>query len=280
MRILLAVLLGCCVVLSARAQNVDTPYLKSGDLPGLTVTRTGHFDGNALFGYMNGGAELYREYGFTDLTVQEMEIGKHQLVVELYRMRDSLASFGIFSVFRGSCLAEESTTRFWCHSPGQVICASGRYFFRVQRLTGGSDANNLSSVVGRKLLSYLPDSSLAALPWIADTSSPRGWQRDAIVVCGPLGLQNGYPDWIDPLEGGGYRSITIIPWIIESKPATVGWIQCASAQAANQLGRHMATHMRPGWRFIRQHKDTSFLVIESELPSECLAQFADTLLSN
>jgi hypothetical protein len=280
MKFLLTVMLGLCGVLPAGTQTVDTPILKSGDVPGLSVTRTGHYDGNALFGYMDGGAELYREYGFIDLTVQEMELGGQQFLLELFRMRDSLASFGIFSVFRGQCVPGDSITQYWCFSPGQVVCAEGRYFFRVQRLTGGPDGKSLAVLLGKKILSLLPDSSLMAVPWVTGKSSPRGWQRDAVVVCGPLGLQNGFPDWLDPLEGGEYRSITILPWIIEDKPATLGWIQCNSGEQAAQLGRQMATHKLPHWRFVRQWNDKSFLVIESELPKDCLEQFAATLLGN
>jgi hypothetical protein len=279
MRTLFAALFLCCTPLLASAQVVDTPFLKTGDTPGLTVTRTGHFDGSALFGYMDGGAELYREYGFVDLTVQELEVGRHQLLLELFRMRDSLAAFGIFSVFRGGCLAEDSTAQFWCHSSGQVVCAAGRYFFRVQRLTGGTDASEATTALAKKVLSTLPDSTLPGVPWVVGKTSPQGWQSSAVVVCGPVGLQNGYPDWTDPLEGGGYRFITIVPMLIESKPATLGWIQCATDKDATILGTRMALHKRPHWQFIRQHEDTSFLVIDSDLPADRLERFAGTLLN-
>jgi hypothetical protein len=97
-------------------------------------------------------------------------------------------------------------------------------------------------------------------------------------VFGPLGLQNGFPDWVDPLEGGDYRSITIVPWSVDGKPATIGWIHCASAQVASALERHIATDTRPAWQYIRRCEGNSFLVIEADLPAERLAQFARILL--
>ena len=280
MKTLLALLSGCLVAAMARTQVIDTPYLNSGDMPGLVVTRTGHFDGKALFGYMDGGAELYREYGFVDLTVQEMRIEDHQILVELFRMRDPLAAFGVFSVSRGDCRGEDTTARYWCHTSGQVLGAIGRYFFRVQRLTGGSDASSLARAVAVRVLHLLPDSGTVVLPWIAGGPDALAWQRTATLVFGQLGLQNGFPDWVDPLESGGYRSITIVPWVIEGKSATIGWIHCTTAQAATMLAGYIATHKRPGWRYIRLCEGTSFLVIEADLPAERLAQFAGTLLNH
>jgi len=279
MRSLFTFLLGCLAVLLARAQTIDTPYLSSGDLPGLVVTRTGHFDGKSLYGYMDGGAELYREYGFVDLTVQELRINnQQQLLVELFRMCDPLAAFGIFSVSRGDCRGEDTTARYWCQTSGQVLCATGCYFLKVQRLTSGSGGSGLTSAVARKFFQLLPDSGAVVLPWFAGSPNAQPWQRQAILASGPLGLQNGSPDWVDPLEGGVYRSITIVPWSVEGKPATIGWIHCASAQAASALERHVALDTRPAWHYIRRCEGNSFLVIEADLPAERLAQFAGTLL--
>jgi hypothetical protein len=280
MRTILVAIAGCCIMMTARAQVVDTPCLKSGDVPGSTVTHTGHYDGNALYGYMDGGAELYREYGFVDLTVQELEIGNEQLLVELFRMRDSLASFGIFSVFRGDCQDDKSTTLYWCQSPGQVIGIAGRYFFRVQRMSTGQETSRAVRAVAKTLVDVLPDSSLRAIPWIVGKSAPAGWQHHAVYACGPLGLQNGFPDWADPLEAGEYLSITIVPWNIENTPVIIGWIRCTSDRAAARLESQLAAHTRPGWKFLRRCHETALLVIESELTPERVSRFAETLLNN
>jgi len=280
MRNILVALSGCVILMTARAQVIDTPILKSGDIPRLTVTHTGHYDGNALYGYMDGGAELYREYGFVDLTVQELAAGDEQLLVELFRMKDPLASFGVYSVFRGDCQDDDSASGYWCHSSGQIIAGAGRYFLRLQRMTAGQDTAGVVQTVARRLLASLPDSNLRAVPWITGKPAPAGWQRHAVYARGPLGVQNGYPDWADPLEEGEYRSVTIIPWSIDNTPATVGWIQCASSEAASRLERQLATHKRAGWRFVRRSPENSILIVESDLPSERISRFAETLLNN
>lgn len=280
MRTSFVLLSGFLVVGMARTQVIDTPYLHSGDMPGLVVTRTGHFDGKSLYGYIDGGAELYREYGFVDLTVQEVRIDDHQILVELFRMRDALAAFGIFSVSRGGCQAEDTTGRYWCHTSGQALCAAGCYFLKVQRLTSGSGGSGLAGAVARKFLEGLPDSGSVVVPWIVGGSIAHAWQRTAILVFGPLGLQNGFPDWVDALEGGDYRSMTIVPWSIEGKPATIGWIQCTSAQAASALEQHIGLDARPAWQYIRRCEGDGILVIQAGLPAERVAQFAEALLKH
>ena len=280
MKHLIIVLLMCLAVSVACAQRDDMPRLASGDVGGLQVTQSGYFGGNALFGYMNGGAELYREYGFVDLTVQELQIGNHQLLVELFRMRDSLAAFGIFSVFRGECSGEDTTAAYWCSSSGQVLCATGCYFFRVQRLTGEAEGTGLAKTISLRLLRLLPDSGFILLPWCPTSPKTQTWQRNAIVVYGPLGLQNSFPDWIDPLEPGGYNSITIVPRSFGDVPATLGWIQCVSEEAASTLGQYIETFRRPGWRYIKRCAKDAFLVIEANLPPEKLAGFAEQVLNS
>jgi hypothetical protein len=244
----------------------------------LEVTRTGHFDGKALYGYIDGGAELYREYGFVDLTVQELEIEGHQLVAELYRMRDSLAAFGIFSAFRGNCAGDDTYRLYWCLTPGQVLTATGRYFLRVQRLTGGSPGHGITKMVALRFLDLLPPAGGVVLPWFTSGPDIQVWQRKAALVCGVLGLQNAFPDWADALESGGYQSITIVPWNLDGTPVTIGWILCPSAESASALGRRIVSQRRPGWQYIRTCEGNAFMVIAADLPTERLARFASTLL--
>ena len=53
-----------------------------------------------LYEYINGGAEIFYEYGFEAVLVQEYKSGEQSLVVELYNMTDTDAAFGIYSIHR------------------------------------------------------------------------------------------------------------------------------------------------------------------------------------
>jgi hypothetical protein len=58
------------------------------------------YAGDDLFTYINGGAEIYHEYGFEQLTVQRYQRGDDRVSVEVYTMEGD--AFGIYSFVRSS----------------------------------------------------------------------------------------------------------------------------------------------------------------------------------
>jgi len=44
------------------------------------------FSAKDLYGYIDGGAELFFEFGFSELTVQRYRCGERELSLDLYRM--------------------------------------------------------------------------------------------------------------------------------------------------------------------------------------------------
>lgn len=58
------------------------------------------FKGNELFKLIDGGAEIFREYGFNRVIVQRYINENDNIIdVEIYEMHDSSSSYGIFSLF-------------------------------------------------------------------------------------------------------------------------------------------------------------------------------------
>ena len=68
--------------------------------PWSAVQKPEEFSGVALYEYINGGAELYYEYGFKTAVTQEYTSGVLSLIVEIYKMEDAQAAFGIYSLQR------------------------------------------------------------------------------------------------------------------------------------------------------------------------------------
>lgn len=92
---------------------------------------------DSLYGYIDGGAELYLPYGFESVEVGHFARtpGKPsgEISVEIYRMASPLDAFGIFSVQREG---EEKSSAVlpgpnWT-LPGQVAFVKGAYFVTVQ----------------------------------------------------------------------------------------------------------------------------------------------------
>jgi len=57
------------------------------------------YSGDNLFNYINGGADLYLEYGFKDVTIiKYLNYQAESIKIELYRMDSDSSAFGIFSI--------------------------------------------------------------------------------------------------------------------------------------------------------------------------------------
>jgi hypothetical protein len=59
------------------------------------------FERDDLFLYINGGAEIYHEYGFVRVLIQDYWRGEDSISLEIFEMADPAAAFGMFTFKRG-----------------------------------------------------------------------------------------------------------------------------------------------------------------------------------
>jgi len=204
--------IGLCMVLApaSRAQQCDAPLLLPADIPGARVTTVGRFDGPALYGHIDGGADVYLEYGFTRLTLQKAEFDGLTVQVELYCMRDSSAAFGIFSISRYRCKPVDSLGRYSCPSAYQVQAARGRYFLRVTNTTGTVEAQARTAHVAATILRKIQDLD-AGVPAVFNDELLRPDIHGLYYFNGRLGLQNGIPEWIGLFDNAGSYQMYALP---------------------------------------------------------------------
>lgn len=58
------------------------------------------YRGEDLFEYINGGAEIYYEYGFKEVVIQDYKKNGHSLSLEIFEMIDPQSAYGIYSFKR------------------------------------------------------------------------------------------------------------------------------------------------------------------------------------
>ncbi len=114
-----------------------------------------------LYDYMNGGAEIYIDYGFHDLAVGEWTFpGGDPLKVEVYRMGRPKSAFGMFTqdtwgkpveIGQGGQI-QGGTLRFW----------KGSYFVRVFMWRGYQDHLTEIMDMGRAVADGIPN--IGAVP--------------------------------------------------------------------------------------------------------------------
>lgn len=58
------------------------------------------FVGQDLYEYINGGAELYHQYGFIEVATADYKKGATEMVVDIYRFDSPVNAYGLYSMLR------------------------------------------------------------------------------------------------------------------------------------------------------------------------------------
>lgn len=205
---------------SIAAQNF--PSLNAEGLAGATILKTESYAGRALFGYINGGAELYLEYGFKKLGRQEVQYAGERFVVEIYQMAGPNEAYGIFSVQRFKCIQVDSLSPHTCLSKYQLQAVAGDCYLNIINETGSAAAQKGSIDIYRSLRAAIRPQDLH-LPSIFLNNKLKPFLHNLVIVHGPLGLQNGFPDWVPFFESFPTFLVFILPVEIGSSHLTLAY---------------------------------------------------------
>jgi hypothetical protein len=187
--ILLSILLPLSFTI--RGQALLNSHMLEG-LPDAKTEQIRTFSRESLYGYIDGGAELYLEFGFDTLVATELAYEGRELKVEIYRMKDPEAAFGIFSVSRFRCNGGEKLTEHICRSAYQLQFCKGPYYVSIINDTGSDADQHVSAEIARNIIGHISDAGFdpgAFFPFAVDEET----MKSAVLVRGPLGLYNGVP---------------------------------------------------------------------------------------
>ncbi len=163
------------------------------------------YSGDELYLYIDGGAEIYHEFGFRRVIVQDYINKKGKSIsLEIFEMSDSESAFGIYTFKTGKkgsevkigdkALLEDYYLNFWKHK--FLVTLTG--FERDQET--GEGLLNLARVVERKL------NTKGSEPFLTSLLPGKGLIETSIKYFkGWLGLFNCYPFFpkdIFPFEEG------------------------------------------------------------------------------
>jgi hypothetical protein len=182
---------------------------KSG-LPEARFQTPRTFNGASLFGYIDGGAELYLEYGFSAAWVSELSYMGGKYKTEIYRMNGPEESFGIFSVSRYRCKSMPAFTSFACQTKYQLQICSGPYYISIINSSGNKTDSIASLRIGASIVRKIIDPSLDLSAYLPETEIET-IKSNIILAKGKLGLMNGAPDWENYFTGVSGYSVVILP---------------------------------------------------------------------
>ncbi|MHC1780316.1 MAG: DUF6599 family protein [Bacteroidales bacterium] len=111
------------------AGSFGLSFAEGSDEP--VVKRERKFTGSALYGFMNGGSDLYLEYGFKELRAIEVVYKDEDYSIEIYSMPTPEDAFGIYSLHTFSSVVSDTIGRFDCHSKNQLQTVVGSCYISI-----------------------------------------------------------------------------------------------------------------------------------------------------
>jgi len=183
------------------------PFVTKSDLPEAQFSAPRVFTGTSLYGYIDGGAELYLEYGFSEAVISDVSFQGGKYKTEVYKMNGPEEAFGIFSVSKYRCSKMPSITNFACQTKYQLQLCKGSYYISIINRTGNKADSSAMLRIGKILAGKInePDPDLSSyMPGMPiDTLN-----AECFLAKGRLGIVNGSPDMEDFFSGiSGYTAV-------------------------------------------------------------------------
>ena len=115
------------------------------------------FEKNDLYGYIDGGAELFLEFGFIELLVQKYVRDSAELTLEVYRMDSPAAALGIYLLRRGEETPIPGVGTRNSGSRWQLLAVKGHCFVQVNNFSGDSTLAPVMATLARTPLTSVPE---------------------------------------------------------------------------------------------------------------------------
>ncbi|MBD3256912.1 hypothetical protein GF377_00670, partial [candidate division GN15 bacterium] len=151
---------------------------------------TMHFVGHDLYGHINGGAELFHEFGFDSLLVQRYTKGSEELDLEVYQMSSHESAVGIYLMKVGSGEQWDGLRVRHSGSASQLSLLCGPYFIQINNFYGSEALIPDMIALANAAVAGLPeDKPLALWKHLPDSGLIEGSRR---LIRGQYGLQPVY----------------------------------------------------------------------------------------
>lgn len=159
----------------------------SGDW--LAVGQTEHYQSDELYFLINGGADLYLEYGFKEVVAQSYQNNANEKIsVEIYDMGSSDAAFGIYSLSKSPQGEAANLGNFSVKTLNSLLFTTGSYLVLMRSATASASVSEGFCLLAESILKKNPSRGdspalIGRLKLNAD---------EVRYVRGPIGLSSVY----------------------------------------------------------------------------------------
>ncbi|NMB81076.1 MAG: hypothetical protein GYA14_04605 [Ignavibacteria bacterium] len=256
-KIIFVLLINVCLT----AQVKDFPKLSGNDLAGLTIVREQTFDGSSLWGYINGGADIFLEYGFDKLMLQEVETGGLKIKIEIYKMSSPESAFGIYSVSHFKCDELSTLIKYNCLSQYQIQCSAGPYYISIINTNGSLKERELSKSIFEKVVSKINGDEIT-LPQIFSNDIFNDSRKEIKYFKGMLGVQNRLMEWYDYFDGIEGFEIYVLPAKVNDNTVYVGQIKFHIDSDVSIFLNRVGMKVNPSEKYSTKESGNIFRVIK------------------
>jgi hypothetical protein len=213
------------------------------------------FVGKDLYGHIDGGAELYFEFGFVSLLVERYRNGEKELIVESYRMESPEAALGIYLATCGDARPVGLIGERNAGGRYQVSAVEGDLFVQVNNPPGDETILPIMVLIAKETLTGARPGGDAAklLDLLPLEYRVAGSER---LIRGPYALQSiftfGEGDILQ-LKGRVFG----VAASYKMGEETVTWIRVPypSAESAKAAFAHLVKNLDPYLEIIRSDPD-------------------------
>ncbi|MGE5313694.1 MAG: DUF6599 family protein [Acidobacteriota bacterium] len=234
-----ALLLCLCLsgtLFSQQHEKEGFPSLEaSAALHGGSVVSDRVYDGSSLWGYIDGGADVYLEYGFDKVRAVKLRIDSITYQIDCYRMNDPASAFGIFSVSAFTCTHDSLWNFPHCLSRYQIQFALGRYYVSIADNQGSARSHELGMEIARALSLPLAETASFTPPSLFTLAPFKPYSTRLKFMKGTLGVQNGYPAWEELMDAVPSYALYLLPIETDRGDLTVAQISFGESDAMKRF---------------------------------------------
>jgi len=148
------------------------------------------FAAENLYGYINGGAELFLEFGFIELIMQHYQHGTDELSIEVYRMEIPAAALGIYLMKCGKETPNHNIPARNTSNEFQCTILKGSYFILINNFAGDEKFVPVMEQMAQTLCNQIPSEDAILL--FAHLPQENLINGSEFIFRGPYALQPVY----------------------------------------------------------------------------------------
>jgi hypothetical protein len=167
--------------------------LQASDFPDAIVSEPVTYDLTTILEY-NNDADLFMEFGFTALLVQDIVWKDATIKVEVYQLGSPDAAFGAYALSLVDCLDRDTIAPYDCNNQYQYQLAHGNLYVSISSQSGSETARSKYFPVARSVMQHNPMQDLIVPPPF-DIPEMQKWKKNLVYIQGPIGLQNSLYPW-------------------------------------------------------------------------------------